>query len=318
MDNYKIKVNDEAESKEIISLFVQLGYFKQQPRNHNFNFYIYANNNGTLSFGDKLNTFKSNNSKELTLPQLRDLVAQSKSKVREYLDPNDNYKLCLINPSDVAHWMIEVPEGAALLTKDFGNYLTFWNGELSMNLGESEWSSPNGDCGVLSFDEYKDYGYTTLWSRESIKEQGLISGAEKTIKVNGLDFLIEGKDALRSALDGNDIQLSLEPWEVNSWSDFNPVEDEASTKAFFTGLSSDGQKVFFRLKPRTIKLEIEIPAPLSDAEQMKGQVYYLNDGFPDGYALMELDPNDTPFTIGAWRTEEEIKQVVAALRGIKQ
>lgn len=285
MKNYKIKVNDEAESKEIISLFVQLGYFKQQPQNHKFNFYIYANNNGTLSFGDKLNTFKSNNSKELTLPQLRDLVAQSKSKVREYLDPNDNYKLCLINPSDSAHWMIEVPEGATLLTKDVGGYLTFWNGDLSMNVGESGWSSPEIDGGVLSFDEYKDYGYTTLWSREPAKEQGLISGA----------------DAKLAWAKGEDVQLECHDGT------FHTITHNLSLSIF------DDERVKFRLKPRTIKLELEIPAPF---EPKHGEEAWCLDGATlNGYKKVIFD--DFDLGMGFWRTEEEIKQVVAALRGIK-
>lgn len=68
----------------------------------------------------------------------------------------------------------------------------------------------------------------------------------------------------------------------------------------------------FRLKPRTITINgIEVPAPF---EPKEGDVYwYLTDAFVCGY---EKYTNNilVPISIGAWRTEEEIKQVVAALR----
>ncbi|MCJ0829840.1 hypothetical protein MN869_15450 [Acinetobacter sp. NIPH1876] len=117
--------------------------------------------------------------------------------------------------------------------------------------------------------------------------------------------LISGANAKLAWANGENVQISFDKKE---WKDI--VNNDRL-------LQFDQPCGFYRVKPRTIKLEIEIPVPLSDEEQMKGQVYYLNDGFPDGYGLMELDPNDTPFTIGAWRTEKEIQQVVAALRGIK-
>lgn len=314
LKNYKIKVNNEAESKEAQEMFKQLGY-KLLVECHSVG--MVAVNDGEI-YPDVIGNWDGYEGEELTLPQLRDLVAQSKSKVREYLDPDNNYKLCLIKPSDAAHWMIEVPEGAECFIrmctglipgaefffKDIDGDYMLWR--------DSNWIEASYDCA----QEYIDEGDELLWSREQPQEQGLISGDEKTIKVNGLDFLIEGKDALRSALDGNDIQLSLEPWEVNSWSDFNPTEDEASTKAFFTGLSSDGQKVFFRLKPRTIKIELEIPSPFEPS--LNEEYFYIHSCLDTGYAVAQFEDIEADYKLmqfGAWRTEEEIKQVVAALRG---
>ena len=62
-----------------------------------------------------------------------------------------------------------------------------------------------------------------------------------------------------------------------------------------------------------IKIELEIPAPF---EPKNGDwVYFLNDDQPTGYSkIRKLNVYD--FKLGAWRTEEEIKQVVEALRQI--
>ena len=73
----------------------------------------------------------------------------------------------------------------------------------------------------------------------------------------------------------------------------------------------------FRLKPRTITINnIEVPAPF---EPKNGEIfYYVSADHEDGYAWRRMH-DDTPkhlISLGAWRTEEEIKQVVAALRSI--
>lgn len=118
--------------------------------------------------------------------------------------------------------------------------------------------------------------------------------------------LISGKEALIALANGEEVQARHTQTGMG-W-------NNAKTLNLF---SFENSIFEFRLKPKTITLNgIEIPAPLSKEDQRKGAVYYLNDGFPDGYALMELDPNDSVFYIGAWRTEDEIKQVVEALRSI--
>lgn len=68
----------------------------------------------------------------------------------------------------------------------------------------------------------------------------------------------------------------------------------------------------FRLKPRTITINgIEVPAPF---EPKPGELYYHPCGYREcGYWF---NTNDGFDYLGAWRTEEEIKQVVAALRQV--
>lgn len=83
MNNYKIKVNNEAESKEAQELFFELGYkFEffadiqacRQSEAFGFPYFVQANEFGQILFA----IGQLEKAKELTLPQLRDLVAQSK------------------------------------------------------------------------------------------------------------------------------------------------------------------------------------------------------------------------------------------------
>jgi hypothetical protein len=80
MENYKIKVNNEAESKEAQDLFEQLGFMwaSDYPENGDWYSHLYAEKSSYChlpiyvwnGLGDKF--------QELTLPQLRDLVAKRK------------------------------------------------------------------------------------------------------------------------------------------------------------------------------------------------------------------------------------------------
>lgn len=74
----------------------------------------------------------------------------------------------------------------------------------------------------------------------------------------------------------------------------------------------------FKIQPKTISINgIEVPAPF---EPKEGDVYYfINSSNLKGYALNKFanDGDDECLTFyGTWRTEDEIKQVVAAIRSI--
>ena len=203
MENYKIKVNNEAESREAQNLFFQLGYewygcgAAYNPID-GFKFITAYADEMRLAMG-----WGEDADKELTLHQLRDLVAKSKN------------------------------------------------------------------------------------------EQGLISGA----------------DALRALADGEEVQCTITG--KNEW-----TKDIYSIQPYYFVGGGVGQ-FQFRIKPRTVKIELEIPAPFKPKE---GDLYWhISPEYMIGYAgSMYNDGNvDTWQQFGSWRTEEEIKQVVAALRGIK-
>lgn len=87
MDNYKIKVKDEAESKEAQELFFELGFqhrwdgavLKESWSTARL---IYAEN-GILWAGNCSDDFHECEFQELTLPQLRDLVVLKRNDVKD-------------------------------------------------------------------------------------------------------------------------------------------------------------------------------------------------------------------------------------------
>lgn len=78
MKDYKIKVANEAESKEAQELFFALGY-KWLGEKHNtplytYSQYLYGFANADLGYGSDDMVFKDEECQEITLPQLRDLA----------------------------------------------------------------------------------------------------------------------------------------------------------------------------------------------------------------------------------------------------
>ncbi|MEG1233581.1 MAG: hypothetical protein RSE18_07070 [Acinetobacter sp.] len=116
--------------------------------------------------------------------------------------------------------------------------------------------------------------------------------------------LISGKEALNYAFDGVDVEYQVEG-DFN-WCNFNDESwaiDELKSKGFI-----------FRLKPKTITLNnIEVPAPFEPKEG--DTAWCISDDHGCGYCAYGWQKNHS-VVIGAWRTEDEIKQVVSALRSV--
>ncbi len=122
--------------------------------------------------------------------------------------------------------------------------------------------------------------------------------------------LISGDEAKKAWDDGKKIEVSYkEHQQENCWF---LILDSDKLSVF------DRKDVLFRLAPRTITINgIEVPAPFEP--QAGEEYYYINSGREGGYAMKlhdgkRLDVMAVQF--GAWRTEEEVKQVVAALRQV--
>ena len=127
--------------------------------------------------------------------------------------------------------------------------------------------------------------------------------------------LISGKEALTKVTEGI----------VQYKCDEDPVADRWTTitdhfwDQYNLGVFLNEDTTWrFRLKPRTITINgIEVPAPFKPED---GDKYYYIDSNRKIY--YDWDNNDCETTdenrvaFGAWRTEEEIKQVVAALRQV--
>ena len=118
--------------------------------------------------------------------------------------------------------------------------------------------------------------------------------------------LISGKEALIALANGEEVECRA--YEKN-WINANNKHHPLSL--FFD------DSFQFRLKPRTITINgIEVPAPFEPKEDCT--VFIIDDGKTCNYRTYdyEFGAEDESNWIGIWRTEEEIKQVVAALRSV--
>ena len=117
--------------------------------------------------------------------------------------------------------------------------------------------------------------------------------------------LISGKEALIALANGEDVEF----YHNNCWS---WVGEMIIIKHFVDDVFR------FRLKPRTITINgVEVPAPF---EPKIGEEYWCfstQTRLGYGHNTYKSECEDRRYvSMGAWRTEEEIKQVVAALRKV--
>ncbi|MCQ1053859.1 hypothetical protein NNO95_05695 [Acinetobacter baumannii] len=260
MDNYKIKVKNEAESKEAQELFFDLGYVwadtKCQTPMKFTTSCIYSG----FEDGELCRDYYDENPdhQELTIPQLRDLVVLKRNDVKDatHRDKRDE---------------------SIYLTSD--KVIYYWHGE---------WCK----SAINKSNDYENYIANSLTPITQPQAPALISGAEaKLAWANGVDIQIKNVNCV-------------------NWYDLD--ESKYNLDIF------DNVRVDFRLKPQTIKLELELPKPFDPEEGEK--YWWINPNAKLGY---EWDTNDLERTdfnriaMSVWRTEEEIKQVVAQLRKIR-
>ena len=119
--------------------------------------------------------------------------------------------------------------------------------------------------------------------------------------------LISGKEAKLAWANGKKLQIA----NTIVGEDFYDMDDSNTTLNIF-----DLDFYKFRLKPRTITINgIEVPVPFEP--KCGDMVWCLSELTPSGYeARTTYEPEDFFSNLGYWRTEEEIKQVVAALRQV--
>lgn len=114
--------------------------------------------------------------------------------------------------------------------------------------------------------------------------------------------LISGKEALIALANGKEVQI----WNGNIWLD---VEGNYQINVFFKTQRK------FRFKPRPILINgIEVPAPFEPKDGEDCRCYYISTTFKHGfdwYHSTYHEPNKI-----AWRTEDEIEQVVSVLRSV--
>ncbi|ELY1743361.1 hypothetical protein ACTZ9G_002837 [Acinetobacter baumannii] len=276
MDNYKIKVKDEAESKEAQELFFEFGYSwqgcgKYYNRIGNYAFITAYPDEMLLRMG-----WGGDTDKELTLPQLRDLVVLKRGDVK---DANHRDK----------------QQNSIYLTSD--KVIYYWQGE---------WCK----SAINKSNDYENYIANSLTPITQPQDPALISGAEAELVAQAKKFITSDHlnrfEAAEAHLEGHPVQFML----ANG--DFIDITSDTTLGIF----EKDGG-YSFRLKPQTIKLELELPKPFEPEEDC--HVYILDDGKTDGYRRYsyEVHGDKGNTFIGIWRTEAEVKQVVEQLRKIR-
>ncbi|MDO7392217.1 hypothetical protein Q5X44_18015 [Acinetobacter baumannii] len=260
MDNCKIKVKDEQNFKEVVSLINTLGYginFSYSNASGEVVKGLFLKSNGLVEWTHRDTYFDLNDSKELTPPQLRDLVV---------LKRND--------ASDANHHAER--GGEYFITSDGDIY--FWM---------SKWVK------------------STLGSAESLTATETSQPQDPT--------LISGDVALAN-VHKCIVQYLHDDEPYGRWT---TITDHFWSQ-YHLGMFLDPDTKFkFRFKPQTIKLELELPKPFEPEEDC--HVYILDDGKTDGYRRYsyEVHGDKGNTFIGIWKTEDEIKQVVAQLRKIR-
>ncbi|MFA3416269.1 hypothetical protein KWD47_04485 [Acinetobacter baumannii] len=219
MDNYKIKVKDEASADEARDLFKKLGY---HPDNSSYEPYV----EWVAVFEDGSGSFYRHNMNldecvEITIAQLRDLVVLKRNDVRDatHTCENDFKYICIDG-----RWHLMTTDGwfhVSVNPKALKPIQTVQ--AVLNNLDELR-------------EEYKDYH----------KDPALISGAE------ALRALADGKEVEYANSSLGCIRTNWLPVHPYQWS-VSDIKHQAS--------ENNGGECRFRLKPQTIKVELEIPAP---------------------------------------------------------
>ncbi|QRF07603.1 hypothetical protein [Acinetobacter pittii] len=167
-------------------------------------------------------------------------------------------------------------------------------------------SEPQGHLNLYKTSEDVFYVFCNrlkIWDKSravNINTEGLVKKGEEKDPA-----LISGAEALRALADGKEVE------------GFSEENEEWIPIVYFTVQEVVNGLYKFRLKPQTIKLELELPKPFEPEEDC--HVYILDDGKTDGYRRYsyEVHGDKGNTFIGIWKTEDEIKQVVAQLRKIR-
>ncbi|HFD2166908.1 TPA: hypothetical protein ACF2EK_000858 [Acinetobacter baumannii] len=289
MNQYHIKVN-KSNCAEILNKLGAIGYGVQFPKIDCDEFSIFTYEDGGIKFItnqyviDRAN-WAVEGMVDLSEDKLNDLVVLQRN------DVND------ANHRDKQHKSI-------YLTSDQTIY--YWDGEwLNSAINKSN-----------DYENYIANSLTPISKNEDVTLIGKHAPEFKTLKVEGLEGLIDGKAALTAALAGETVQITFEPWEEKSWENFNPLEDELSTKIFFTGMSTDVRKVFFRIKPKTILINsVEVPAPFTPKNG--DTFFYLSGDSMDGvHKAIWNDERCSNVFLGVWPSKDQVLKVIAVLKDL--
>lgn len=117
---------------------------------------------------------------------------------------------------------------------------------------------------------------------------------------------ISGKEALIALANGEEVE-----WRHSDRDWFKAPQCGMRTQDFFSGVYR------FRLKPRTITINgIEVSKPQKNMPEKGDEVFTLDFTRYEGYVSWTCQSSINTFDRDWWKSEDEIKQVVAALRQV--
>ena len=118
--------------------------------------------------------------------------------------------------------------------------------------------------------------------------------------------LISGKEALIALANGEEVE-----WRHPERDWFKAPQCNMRTQDFFSGIYQ------FRLKPRTITINgIEVAKPQKNMPKKGDEVFTLDFTRYEGYVSWTCQSSINTFDRDWWKSEDEIKQVVEALRQV--
>lgn len=176
MKNLKIKVNSEAESKEIQNILESTGFRKWVGWSElgSIGGFIWTESDMTYC-DNRIEYFDESPRKEITLPELRAMV----DPLKEYLEkqPDGTYSLVLrgdlCKESDIL-----IPEGAEILTGLESDKFSqvFWKPSLGEVYRDGAFRSYNFHKS-MSYEEYKSNctGNLVLWQREQDQDEPFLT-----------------------------------------------------------------------------------------------------------------------------------------------
>ncbi|MBA5697577.1 hypothetical protein [Acinetobacter radioresistens] len=256
MDNYKIKVKDEAVFAEVVALCEQISgkSFPYPNISCDPDLWIFIGPEGAFGWSlDLDHSWSGLDLKELTLPKLRDIIVLKRNDVK---DAN----------------CIDKKREAWYLASD-GTYYAWQYRKLC-------WDTESDAC-VEAHDI-------------------------KPINQPQAPALISGAEALRALADGKEVE------------GFSEENEEWIPIVYFSVQEVVNGLYKFRLKPQTIKLELELPKPF---EPKMGDIYwFLSPFYSTGYdhCTFANDSSDKLHVqYGAYRSEDDVKKAVEQLRKIR-
>lgn len=212
-----------------------------------------------------------------------------KHKVREFLDPERGYLYIALAEHEVKENMlghekwIEIPEGAELYA--------YWTINQDYNFQSEKSYFENGSWEICSWtvDQIKsgEAGAKILWQRgpDQKNEQGFISSLE----------------AFAAWLNGHKVECLYN-------NEATLIDADTPLDIFLTSHH-------FRLQQTATELKLEIPEPFEP--KVDDLYWFISPFHSTGYDHCKFS-NDIADKLhiqyGAWRTEDQIKQVVAAWR----